>query len=67
LSGLDRRPQCEDHSGQRRSFEIRPGETAAGAVFKAADLISDGWTSVHISDEKKKIYWPDRFDQLYIP
>jgi hypothetical protein len=39
-------------------------ETAAGAVFKAADLIGDGWMSVHISDEKNKIYWPDQFDQL---
>ena len=39
-------------------------ETAAGAVFKAADLIGNGWTSVHISDEKNKIYWPDQFDQL---
>jgi hypothetical protein len=51
-------------SGDRWEFAR---ETAVGAVFKAADLISDGWTSVHISDEKKKIYWPDRFDQLYIP
>jgi hypothetical protein len=40
-------------------------ETAAGAIFKAADLIRDGWTGVHISDEKNKIYWPDRFDQLH--
>jgi hypothetical protein len=40
-------------------------ETAAGAVLKAADLISDGWTGVHISDDKSKIFWPDRFDQLY--
>jgi hypothetical protein len=39
-------------------------ETAAGAVFKAADLIGNGWTSVHISDENSKIYWPDQFDQL---
>jgi hypothetical protein len=39
-------------------------ETAAGAVFKAADLIGNGWTSVHILDEKNKIYWPDQFDQL---
>jgi hypothetical protein len=41
-------------------------ETAAGAVFKAADLIGNGWTGVHISDENYKIYWPDRFDQLYV-
>jgi hypothetical protein len=40
-------------------------DTAAGAVFKAADLIGDGWTDVHISDEKNQMYWPDRFDQLY--
>jgi hypothetical protein len=41
-------------------------ETAAGAVFKAADLIGHGWTGVHISDGKNNIYWPDRFDQLYV-
>ena len=51
-------PGSGDHSKFAR-------ETAAGAVFKAADLISDGWTSVHISDEKNKIYWPDRFYQIY--
>jgi hypothetical protein len=39
-------------------------QTAAGAVFKAADLMSNGWTRVHISDENSVIYWPDRFDQL---
>jgi hypothetical protein len=36
-------------------------DTATGAVFKAADLMGDGWTGVHISDENDKIYWPDRF------
>jgi hypothetical protein len=40
--------------------------SALGAVFKAADLMGDGWESVHISDEGNKIYWPDRFDQLYV-
>ena len=32
--------------------------------FKAADLMSNGWTRVHILDEKSVIYWPDGFDQL---
>jgi hypothetical protein len=41
-------------------------ETATGAIFKAADLIGNGWTGVHISDENYKIYWPDRFDQLNV-
>src|SRR5208283_4441460 len=36
-------------------------DTAAGAVFKAADLMRDGWTGVHILDEQNQIYWPDRF------
>jgi hypothetical protein len=49
-------------SGDHREFAR---ETAAGAVCKAADLIGDGWTGVHISDQKNKIYWPDRFHQLY--
>jgi hypothetical protein len=40
--------------------------TALGAVFKATDLAGDGWKRVHISDEENKIYWPDRFDQLYV-
>jgi hypothetical protein len=41
-------------------------ETATGAVFKAADLIGNGWTCVHISDENCKVYWSDRFEQLYV-
>jgi hypothetical protein len=41
-------------------------ETATGAVFKAADLIGNGWTGVHISNENYRIYLPDRFDQLYV-
>jgi hypothetical protein len=53
----------EHPSGSRSKFAR---DTAAGAVFKAADLMGDGWTGVHISDEKNKIYWPDRFDQLYV-
>jgi hypothetical protein len=36
-------------------------DTATGAVFKAADLMRDGWTGVHICDEQNQIYWPDRF------
>ncbi len=36
-------------------------DTATGAVFKAADLVGDGWTGVHICDEKNQIYWPDLF------
>jgi hypothetical protein len=40
--------------------------TAAGAVFKAADLMSHGWTGVHICDQNQKIFWPDTFDQLYV-
>jgi hypothetical protein len=38
--------------------------SATGAVFKAADLMGDGWSGVHISDENNQIYWPDRFDQF---
>jgi hypothetical protein len=38
--------------------------TAAGAVFKAADLVGDGWSGVHISDAKNKIYWPARFNRI---
>jgi hypothetical protein len=38
--------------------------TAAGAVFKAADLVGDGWTGVHISDANNKIYWPARFNRI---
>src|ERR1700730_16545793 len=29
-------------------------KTVAGAVLKAADLISNGWTGVHISDDKEQ-------------
>jgi hypothetical protein len=36
--------------------------TAAGAVFKAADLMGLGWTGVHICDQNKQIFWPDAFD-----
>jgi hypothetical protein len=36
-------------------------DPAAGAIFKAADLMRDGWTGVHIRDEQNQIYWPDRF------
>jgi hypothetical protein len=46
-----------DHSKFIRS-------TVVGAVFKAADLMGNGWTRVHICDETNQIYWPDRFDQL---
>jgi len=46
-----------DHSKFIRS-------TVVGAVFKAADLMGNGWTGVHICDETNQIYWPDRFDQL---
>ena len=40
--------------------------TALGAVFKATDLADGGWKGVHISDEENRIYWPNRFDQLYV-
>jgi hypothetical protein len=53
-----------EHPGSGGHWEFAR-ETAAGAVLKAADLISDGWTGVHISDDKSKIFWPDRFAQLY--
>ncbi len=36
-------------------------ETAIGAIFKATDLMGEGWTAVHICDENNQIYWPDRF------
>jgi hypothetical protein len=55
---------CEHPGSGGHSEFVR--ESAAGAVFKAANLIGDGWLGVHISDEKNKIYWPDRFDQLYV-
>jgi hypothetical protein len=29
-------------------------KTAAGALFKAADLIGNGWASVYISDSKEQ-------------
>ena len=29
-------------------------ETAVGAVFKATDLIDEGWTDVHICDRNSK-------------
>jgi hypothetical protein len=32
--------------------------TAAGAVFKAADLMGHGWTGVHICDQNQRIFWP---------
>jgi len=49
-----------DHpNGAGHSEFIR--DTATGAVFKAADLISDGWAGVHICDEKNQIHWPDGF------
>jgi hypothetical protein len=53
-----------------RTHKLRPGgggrskftrDTATGAVFKAADLVRDGWTGVHIGDETNQTYWPDRF------
>jgi hypothetical protein len=49
----------ENPGGGRRSKFTR--DTATGAVFKAADLMRDGWTGVHIRDEQNQIYWPDRF------
>jgi hypothetical protein len=30
--------------------------TAAGAVFKAADLMGRGWTGVHICDQNQQIF-----------
>ena len=39
--------------------------TAAGAVFKAADLMGLGWTGVHICDQNKQVFGPDAFDQLF--
>jgi hypothetical protein len=48
---------CGGHSEFERA-------TAAGAVFKAADLLGDGWSGVHISDAKNKIYWPARFNRI---
>jgi hypothetical protein len=38
--------------------------SVAGAVFKATDLMGNGWAGVHICDERNQIYWPDRFEQL---
>jgi hypothetical protein len=40
--------------------------TAAGAVFKAADLLGNGYTGVHICDQNSQIFWPDTFDQLFV-
>jgi len=40
--------------------------TALGAVFKATNLVSDGWKDVHISDQENMIYWPAQFDQLHV-
>jgi hypothetical protein len=40
-----------EHPGSGGHWEFAR-ETAAGAVLKAADLISDGWAGVHISDDK---------------
>jgi hypothetical protein len=40
--------------------------TAAGAVFKAADLLGNGYTRVHICDQNSQIFWPDTFDQLFV-
>jgi hypothetical protein len=40
--------------------------SALGAVFKAAEMMGDGWESVHISDHENKIFWPEQFDQLYV-
>jgi hypothetical protein len=51
------RNPCGGHSEFSRA-------TAAGAVFKAADLVGDGWTGVHISDAKDNIYWPARFNRI---
>jgi hypothetical protein len=42
-----------EHPGSGGHWEFAR-ETAAGAVLKAADLISDGWTGVHISDDKEQ-------------
>ncbi len=41
-----------EHPGGGHSEYTR--DTAIGAVFKAADLMGDGWTSVHIGDEGAK-------------
>jgi hypothetical protein len=48
-----------EHPGGGHSEFTR--DTAIGAVFKAADLMGDGWTGVHIGDERSQIFWPDRF------
>ena len=40
--------------------------TAAGAVFKAADLLGNGYTGVHFCDQHSQIFWPDTFDQLFV-
>jgi hypothetical protein len=49
------------HHPDDGSHSIFARDTATGAIFKAADLMRDGWTGVHIRDEQDKIYWPDRF------
>jgi hypothetical protein len=51
---------CGDHpAGSGHSEFTR--DTATGAVFKAADLMGNGWTGVYICNENDEIYWPDRF------
>ena len=53
-----------EHPGGDHSEFVRI--TAAGAVFKAADLMGHGYTSVHICDQNRQIFWPDTFDQLFV-
>jgi hypothetical protein len=44
----------------RNSFGSRQLEPR----FKAADVMGNGWTGVHICDQNNQIYWPEAFDQL---
>lgn len=45
------------HPGSGGHWEFAR-KTVAGAVLKAADLISNGWTGVHISDDKEQNLLP---------
>jgi hypothetical protein len=45
---------CGEHPGGGGRSEFTR-DTAPGAVFKAADLLGDGWMGVHICDEKKEV------------
>jgi len=57
-----RAPIIRKSRGGKLSAPLRSSRIA---IDQAADLIGDGWTGVHISDQKNQIYWPDRFHQLY--